>query len=87
MRTSATPGKLDGDRARNFAYRLRGEDHAWTPESVTRLQHAVRGNSLERYKAFAKILNEQSERLLTIRGLFRLKSAAEDGRTPRRLRQ
>src|SRR5205814_1907289 len=62
-----------------YAYRTRGEDHAWTAESVSTLQHAVRGNSLDRYKAFAKILNEQSERLLTLRGLFRTKTA-EDGR-------
>src|SRR5687767_7910951 len=46
------------------------------------LQHAARGNSLERYKAFAKILNEQSERLLTLRGLFRIKEADEDDRKP-----
>src|ERR1700716_1813715 len=61
-----------------YAYRTRGEDHAWTAESVSTLQHAVRGNSLERYKAFAKILNEQSERLLTLRGLFRIKSAEDE---------
>jgi len=42
----------------------------------------VRGNSLERYKAFAKILNEQSERLLTLRGLFRIKSAEDEKRRP-----
>jgi glutamate synthase (NADPH/NADH) large chain len=64
-----------------YAYRVRGEDHAWTAETVGTLQHAVRGNSYDRYRAFAKIVNEQSERLLTIRGLFRFKSAAEDGRT------
>ena len=29
----------------DYAFRLRGEDHAWTPDSVARLQHAVRGNS------------------------------------------
>ncbi|MEW6641576.1 MAG: glutamate synthase large subunit [Pseudomonadota bacterium] len=65
-----------------YAYRTRGEDHAWTAESVSALQHAVRGNSQDRYKAFAKILNEQSERLLTIRGLFRIKNAEEDKRKP-----
>src|SRR5438477_6843573 len=65
-----------------YAYRTRGEDHAWTAESVSTLQHAVRGNSQERYRAFAKILNEQSERLLTLRGLFRLKTAEEDKRKP-----
>ena len=65
-----------------YAYRTRGEDHAWTAESVSTLQHAVRGNSLERYRAFAKILNEQSERLLTLRGLFRIKTAEDEKRKP-----
>ena len=70
-----------------YAYRTRGEDHAWTAESVSTLQHAVRGNSLERYKAFAKILNEQSERLLTLRGLFRIKTAEDEKRKPVKLDQ
>ena len=65
-----------------YAYRTRGEDHAWTAESVSTLQHAVRGNSLERYQAFAKILNEQSERLLTLRGLFKIKTAEDEKRKP-----
>jgi glutamate synthase (NADPH) large chain len=65
-----------------YAYRTRGEDHAWTAESVSTLQHAVRGNSLERYRSFAKILNEQSERLLTLRGLFRIKTAEDEKRKP-----
>jgi glutamate synthase (NADPH/NADH) large chain len=59
----------------DYAYRLRGEDHAWTPESVTALQHAVRGNSVEQYRAFAKTINDQTERLLTIRGLMEFKFA------------
>jgi glutamate synthase (NADPH/NADH) large chain len=59
----------------DYAFRLRGEDHAWTPESVSRLQHAVRGNSLADYRAFAAAVNDQSERLLTIRGLLDLRFA------------
>ncbi len=59
----------------DYAYRIRGEDHAWTPESVSRLQHAVRGNVSEDYKAFAQSINEQNERLLTIRGLMQFKFA------------
>ncbi len=58
-----------------YQYRLRGEDHAWTPTNVASLQHAVRGNSWENYEAFARSINEQSERLLTIRGLMELKQA------------
>jgi glutamate synthase domain-containing protein 2/glutamate synthase domain-containing protein 1/glutamate synthase domain-containing protein 3 len=59
----------------DYAFRLRGEDHAWTPQSVARLQHAVRGNSRDDYRAFAATINDQSERLLTIRGLMTFRPA------------
>ena len=76
----------------DYAFRLRGEDHAWTPQSVARLQHAARGNSLDEYRAFAATINDQSERLLTIRGLMSLDfapgaGAARRGRTGGRDRQ
>jgi glutamate synthase (NADPH/NADH) large chain len=58
-----------------YQYRLRGEEHAWTPENVAQLQHAVRGNDPKNYEEFAKSINEQSERLLTIRGLLEFKTA------------
>src|ERR1700693_4153535 len=59
----------------DYAFRIRGEDHAWTPDSVATLQHAVRGNLPDQYKAFAQSINEQNERLLTIRGLMQFKWA------------
>ncbi|MFG1300944.1 glutamate synthase large subunit [Xanthobacter sp. V3C-3] len=62
-----------------YAYRMRGEDHAWSPEAVALLQHAVRGNAQDRYKAFAAMINEQEKRLLTVRSLFRIKGAEEIG--------
>ena len=68
-----------------YQFRVRGEDHAWNAATVSALQHAVRGNLPDEYRAYAKVSNEQSERLLTIRGLFRLKSASEDGRQPIRI--
>ncbi len=58
-----------------YQYRLRGEEHAWTPENVAQLQHAVRGNDPKNYAEFAASINEQSERLLTIRGLLQFKKA------------
>jgi glutamate synthase (NADPH/NADH) large chain len=58
-----------------YAWRLRGEDHAWTPNTVARLQHAVRGSLPDEYRSFAQEINEQNERLLTLRGLMRLKPA------------
>ena len=54
----------------DYAFRLRGEDHVWTPDSIAKLQHAVRANSWQTYREFTKQINEQSERLLTLRGLF-----------------
>ncbi len=61
----------------DYAYRVRGEDHSWTPESIARLQHAVRGNSPAEYEAFALSINGQNERLLTIRGLMEFKFAEQ----------
>ncbi|RNJ50485.1 glutamate synthase large subunit [Methylocystis hirsuta] len=66
----------------DYAFRIRGEAHSWTPQTVSLLQHAVRGNAQDKYRAFAKLLNEQDEKLLNLRGLFRVKGAEEDGRKP-----
>src|SRR4249919_3028252 len=62
-----------------YQFRVRGEDHVWNAATVATLQHAVRGNSLDQYRAYAKVSNEQNERLVTIRGMFSLKKAEEDG--------
>jgi glutamate synthase (NADPH/NADH) large chain len=65
-----------------YAFRVRGEEHVWNAATVAALQHAVRGNSYDKYRQFARVINEQSHHLHTIRGLFRIKSAEEDGRRP-----
>ncbi|GGB32246.1 glutamate synthase [Roseibium aquae] len=64
-----------------YAYRTRGESHMWTPDSIAYLQHAVRSNLPEKYRDFAKAVNEESGRY-AIRGLFRIKTAEELGRKP-----
>ncbi len=61
----------------DYAYRLRGEDHMWTPDSIAKLQHATRANDAGTFAEFAKLVNEQNERLLTLRGLFEFKFAPE----------
>ncbi|MBA3812627.1 MAG: glutamate synthase subunit alpha, partial [Caulobacteraceae bacterium] len=61
-----------------YAFRLRGEDHAWTPSAVASLQHAVRGDLPAEYQAFAAETNGRNERQLTLRGLMRFSWA----RTP-----
>ena len=78
IRYSSTALDVGGE----YAFRLRGEAHVWTPEAVSNLQHAVRGNSHDKYRAFAKHINDQSEQLKTMRGLFRIRSAEQMGRKP-----
>jgi glutamate synthase (NADPH/NADH) large chain len=65
-----------------YAYRVRGEAHMWRPQVVADLQHAVRGQLPEKYRSFANQINEQTEQLLTLRGMFRIKTAEEIGRAP-----
>ncbi len=59
----------------HYGYRIRGEDHVWTHDSITKLQHAVRGNQPASYHEFARLVNDQSERLLMLRGLMEFKTA------------
>lgn len=65
-----------------YAFRMRGEEHAWTPDAVASLQHAVRGNAQDRYTEFAEMVNASSLRMNTIRGLFSIKGASAWGREP-----
>ncbi len=65
-----------------YMYRMRGEAHAWSPDAVANLQHAVRKESWEDYQEFADEINDQSEGLMTLRGLFEIKTGEETGRTP-----
>ena len=58
-----------------YAYRVRGEEHMWTPDSIAKLQNATRTNNPATYKEYAKLINEQSTKLKTLRGLFEIKSA------------
>jgi glutamate synthase (NADPH/NADH) large chain len=61
-----------------YAFRFKGEKHAWTPTNVADLQHAVRGNLPEKYRSFANEVNDQSKRLLTIRGLLSFRPAGPE---------
>ena len=66
----------------DYGYRVRGEAHVWEPDVVAQLQHAVRGNSADTYRAFARMVNEANAHSKTLRGLFRIKVADELGREP-----
>ena len=56
-----------------YAYRIRGEAHTWTPATISTLQHATRANSAEGYADFCRLIDEQNEALLTLRGLMTFK--------------
>jgi glutamate synthase (NADPH) large chain len=58
------------DAGGEYQWRVRGEEHMWTPDAIARLQHATRANSYQTYKEYAQIINDQSRRHMTLRGLF-----------------
>ncbi len=63
------------DAGGEYAFRIRGEEHMWTPDSIAKLQHATRANNFNTYKEYAKLINEQAHKLKTLRGLFEIKPA------------
>jgi len=58
------------DAGGEYAWRTRGEQHMWTPDAIAKLQHATRANQFNSYKEYAQIINDQSRRHMTLRGLF-----------------
>ena len=67
------------DAGGDYMYRVRGEEHMWTPDTIAKLQHASRANSFSTYKEYAALINEQGRKLKTLRGLFELRTV---DRTP-----
>jgi len=61
------------DTGGEYAFRVRGEDHMWTPDAIAKLQHSTRANNFSTYKEYAQLINDQSRRHLTLRGLFEFK--------------
>ncbi|MFV0295730.1 MAG: glutamate synthase large subunit, partial [Hyphomicrobiaceae bacterium] len=85
--------QLDGmlDVGGEYAYRQRGEAHVWRPPVVADMQHAVRSTKVEdamagklpqKWRDYSRQINNQSEQLMTLRGLFRIKGAEETERKP-----
>jgi glutamate synthase (NADPH) large chain len=65
------------DAGGEYAWRVRGEEHMWTPDSIAKLQHATRANNFQTYKEYAKLINDQGRKLKTLRGLFEIKPAGK----------
>ncbi|MBL8260759.1 MAG: glutamate synthase large subunit, partial [Candidatus Competibacteraceae bacterium] len=58
-----------------LAFRIRGEQHAWTPETVSLLQHAVRSGDYRQFKRYSRAMNDQRDHLRNLRGLFEFRFA------------
>ena len=74
-----------------YQWRRDGEPHLFSPETVFKLQHATRSGRYEVFKEYTTLVDDQSRRLMTLRGLLRIRGvdegngAAEPGRsTPAR---
>lgn len=61
------------DAGGEYAWRVRGEEHMWSPDAIAKLQHSTRANRWDTYKEYAQIINDQSRRHMTLRGLFEFK--------------
>jgi glutamate synthase (NADPH/NADH) large chain len=62
-----------------YQWRRDGEDHLFDPETVFRLQHSTRTRQMDVFRSYTERVNDQSERLMTLRGLLTFKDGA---RTP-----
>ncbi len=58
------------DEGGQYRYRRNGENHLWTPQTISLFRQAVRENNPQKYREYAAWINQQSEHLCTLRGLF-----------------
>src|SRR6185437_1812980 len=57
----------------DYQWRREGEPHLFNPETVFKLQHATRSRRYEIFKEYTRLVDEQSARLMTLRGLMRIR--------------
>jgi glutamate synthase (NADPH/NADH) large chain len=69
---SDTDGRIELDVGGDYAFRIKGEKHVWTPETISTLQHAVRTGDFELFEKYTSIIDDQSRELKNLRGLFDL---------------
>jgi glutamate synthase (NADPH/NADH) large chain len=58
----------------DYQWRHEGEHHLFNPRTVMKLQHATRSRRYEVFKEYTRLIDDQSERLATLRGLIRLRN-------------
>jgi glutamate synthase (ferredoxin) len=60
-----------------YQWRRDGEYHLFNPETVFKLQHATRAGQYRIFKEYTRLVDDQSQRLATLRGLLELKTAPQ----------
>ena len=77
----AWPGTQDGllPVTGLYAWRREGEHHQWNPDTIAALQHAVRNGGYASYEEYAELVNTDSTRRSTLRGLMRFREDPDGG--------
>ncbi|MBC3762088.1 glutamate synthase large subunit [Quadrisphaera oryzae] len=78
----AAPAHRRLDVGGEYQWKREGEPHLFDPETVFRLQHATRARRYDVFRQYTERVDDQSTRLMTLRGLFSFKDAAATGRQP-----
>jgi len=65
------------DTGGEYQWRREGEPHLFNPETVFKLQHATRTRRYEIFKEYTRLVDDQSARLMTLRGMFRIRGVEE----------
>ena len=81
-RAGIVPAHRELEVGGEYQWRREGEPHLFDPETVFRLQHSTRAGRYDVFRQYTSRVDEQSERLMTLRGLFRLRTEEETGRPP-----
>jgi glutamate synthase (NADPH) large chain len=70
---ASAPGYLRLETGGEYQWRRDGEPHLFSPEAVFRLQHAARSGRYDIFREYARLIDDQSARLMTLRGLLRIR--------------
>ena len=70
----SVPGNMQIKPGGQYQWRRDGEHHMWNPKTIASLQHAVKNNTWESYDQFANFVDNENEKLSTIRGLLDFKT-------------
>ncbi|HLI42839.1 MAG TPA: glutamate synthase large subunit, partial [Acidimicrobiales bacterium] len=76
------PGSVELEAGGEYQWRRDGELHLFNPKTVFKLQHATRARRYDVFREYSRLVDDQSAQLATLRGLLRIRSAAELGREP-----